>query len=92
MDTQTSRWLLILSLSLCILCLSSASPVESVKAFSPPEIQLDGADIVLQWPTDPAYIRYNVYRSTSRTSRPTRAPCWPSTAAPATATAAWPAT
>jgi hypothetical protein len=64
MDNRIWRRLLIVGLSLCILNLSSASPVESVKALSPPQIQLDGADIVLQWPSDPTYIRYDVYRST----------------------------
>ena len=64
MDNRIWRRLLIVGLSLCILNLSSASPVESVKALSPPQIQLDGADTFLQWPSDPAYSRYDVYRST----------------------------
>lgn len=65
MNTQAARWLLIPGLALCILCLSSGAFAEPNVMSSPPDIQLDGADVVLQWPSDPACIRYDVYRSTS---------------------------
>lgn len=41
-----------------------ASSYEVHAQRSPPPITLDGSDIVLQWPSDPAHIRYDVYRST----------------------------